>query len=105
MAEQLPPYRKYNTQTNVYSISGTIPKAKLCNGFLATNIGDTVVTINKKILFPSATPATAQGDAISFGGNEGEIFAGDIDVSFRTPLGAIPRIEIVQKFYVDKNSD
>ena len=97
-------YRKYNTQTNVYNTSQNIPKAKYMNGFVATNIGDTVVTINRKILFPSATPLTAQGDAFSFGGNEGEIFVGDLDIAFRAPVGAAPAIEILQKFYIDKDT-
>jgi len=107
--QQLPPYRKYNTQTNNYFTSGNIPKAKYCNGFLATNVGDTTVTINRKILFPSATPLVTQGDAVSFGGNEGEIFVGDIDISFAVagspfPVGVAPNIEIIQKYYIDKDS-
>ncbi len=97
-------FLKYNTTTNVYNISQTVPKAKFMNGFLATNIGDTIVTVNRKILFPSATPATSQGDAVSFGGNAGEIYIQDIDISFAAPAGVIPRVEIVQKFYPDVES-
>jgi len=102
MEEKLPPYRQYNTQTNRYNLSQEVPRVKNCNGFLATNIGDTPVTVNKKILFPSTTPLTVQGDAISFGGNEGEIYVGTIDIAFLVPLGATPLIEIIQKYYIDK---
>jgi len=102
--KELPPYRKYNTQTNVYNTSQTVPRAKLLNGYVATNIGDTTVTVNRKVLFPSATPATVQGDAFSIGGNEGEIFVGEgIDIAF-IGAGVAPAVEIVQKFYVDKQN-
>jgi len=106
MADQEQTYRKYNTQTNVYNTSQTAPRAKLLNGYVATNIGDTTVRVNGKILFPSTTPATVQGDAFSVGGNEGEIYVGDaLDISFAVPSGPAPAVEIVQKFYIDNKTN
>src|SRR4051812_29236534 len=93
--------RRYNFSVNVYDKSQTVPRERNCNGFTVTNIGDTPVRVNQKILFPSVTPATVQGDSISFGGNEGEIYVGDIVLSVLVPLGAAPLVEIIQKYYLE----
>jgi hypothetical protein len=89
----------WNEVTNIYTTSGKITVQRGCNGYTATNIGDTPVRINGKVLFPSATPLTVLGDSISLGGNRGEIYKGQIIVMFATPLGALPQVEIIQKFY------
>lgn len=95
-------YRRYNTYTQVFSRSGSPQRSQYCNGFTATNIGDVDVLINGKILFASATPATQQGDSISFGGNEGEIYIGNIQITFVVGgAGTNPRCELIEKFYVD----
>jgi hypothetical protein len=89
----------YNITYNRYSSSQEIPREELCNGFTIINIGDTIATINGKILFPSTTPATDQGDSFSVGGNAGEIYKGQLNLSFAVG-GANPLVEVIQKFYV-----
>jgi len=93
--------KKYNVQVNNYVKSQYIPVAKNCNGFTVTNIGDTALTINDIILFPSATPATVLGDSVSIGGNEGEIYTGNLKLSFLVPVGAAPNVQIIQKYYLE----
>jgi hypothetical protein len=95
------PINSYNLTTDIYIRSGTLPREQFLNSFIVTNIGDTPFTFNGKILFPSATPTTAQGDSISFGGNENEIYVGKMVLAFQLPLGAIPRCEIVRKYFTD----
>lgn len=94
-------YQKYVITTKRFSVSGDVPRSRNINGFTVTNIGDTAFKINDKILYPSATPATDQGDSVSYGGNEGEIYAGNMDLQFLVPLGAAPLCEIIFKYYVD----
>jgi len=91
----------YNISVNNYTASQVVPREKNCNGFMATNIGDTAVTVNGKILFPSATPLTVQGDSVSIGGNEEELYLGLIRIAFALLPGLTPQIEIIQKFYLD----
>lgn len=99
-------YRRYNFTTNNYALPGDIPRERYCNGFTVTNIGDTPLKINDAILFPSATPATVQGDSKSFGGNEGEIYIGKLSLSFLQPVLANPLCEIIQKYYIpDEEED
>lgn len=93
------PYR-WNLVTNIYRASASVIVIRGCNGFIATNLGDTAVLINGQTLFPSATPATVLGDSVSVFGNKGEIYGSQqIIVQFVQPLGAAPAVEIVQKFY------
>lgn len=96
-----PNYRKYNFSVNNYTESASIKREDNCNGFVATNLGDTPVVVAGKLLFPSTTPATVQGDSFSFVGNADEVYAGYIQIAFLLPLGAAPRVEIVQKFYLE----
>lgn len=94
-------FRRYNFTVNRFNQSKVIPRERNCNGYTITNIGDTALTVNGKILFPSVTPLTVQGDSISFGGNEGEIYIGYINLSFVQPVGVAPNAEVIQKFYLD----
>lgn len=93
--------RNYNVSVANYSTSQRVNVMKGCNGFTAVNLGDTTVFINDIPLFPSLTPATAIGDFVSIGGNEGEEYKGNIKISFRVPLNAAPQVQIIQKFYVE----
>jgi hypothetical protein len=90
----------YNISVATYSQSGFIDVIENCNGFTFTNLGDTIAEVNGMVIFPSATPATDLGDSRSIGGNAGEIYKGNIKLSFRQPLGVAPLVEIAQKFYV-----
>lgn len=93
--------RKFDTVVQIVTQSKWIDVFKDCNAIQFTNIGDTAVTVDEKILFPSATPATVLGDAVSYGGNENEVYAKQsVKVSFANPGGVNPKLEIVQKFYV-----
>jgi hypothetical protein len=91
---------KYNISVATYNQSGFIDVIENCNGFTFTNLGDTIAEVNGMVVFPSATPATDLGDSRSIGGNQGEIYSGNIKLSFRAPVGAAPLIEIAQKFFV-----
>lgn len=97
-------YRKYNISVQVYgpdTLSGGYVKVpELCNGFTITNIGTATFKVNGKILFPSATPASELGDSISFGGNEGEIYTGNLQIQFLGVLGATPQVEVIFKYYI-----
>lgn len=94
-------YRKFDTNTQIFTQSQQIDIYPNCNAILFTNLGDTTVTIDEKTLFPSATPATVQGDAVAYGGNENEVYnKQSVKVSFIQPVGVNPRLEVVQKFYV-----
>ena len=100
---QQPALRRYNIDVLRYAASVDIQRPKLVNGFTVTNLGDTPFLINGKILFPSATPATAQGDSMSFGGNEGEIYIGKMTLAFIAPIGAQPICEVVYKTYLEED--
>lgn len=95
------PIQKYNIAIGTYNTSQFIDVVENCNGFTFTNIGDTIAEVNGQVIFPSATPLTALGDSRSIGGNEGEIYKGNMRLLFRTPLGAAPLVEIVQKLYIE----
>ena len=90
----------FNVVTNQINISQKVKVEKGCNSFQVTNLGTSVIRVNKITLFPSATPATVAGDSITFGGNLGEIYKGDINITFVLPVGATPLAEISQKFYI-----
>lgn len=89
---------KYNTTGAVpYTTGGFITRVDNCNGFIATNTGDDIVTINDRVLYPGV-PGTSNGDSISIGGNFGELYFGNLKVAF-SGIGANPQITIEQKFY------
>jgi hypothetical protein len=67
---------------------------------MATNTGVDIVRVNGAILYPGI-PGISLGDSRTFGGNEGEIYCGNIIVSFASLV--TPEIEIIQKFYTEEN--
>lgn len=94
-------FKTFDTICQIITSSKFVDVYQQCNAIMVTNIGDTAVTVDEKILFPSATPLTVLGDAVSYGGNENEVYNKQVlKISFAQPLGANPKIEIVQKFYV-----
>lgn len=94
-------YRKWNTTgAQIVTKSGFVDVVKLCNGFTVTNTGTDTVRVNDAVLFPG-TFGSVLGDSRTFGGNEGEIYVGNIKISFTLPAGANPQVEIIQKFYVE----
>lgn len=87
----------YNTTgAQPYDLPTILKPVENCNGFVATNVGTTTVTINGHILYPG-TPGTNNGDAFTFGGNAGEVFRGNISIFFGA--GVTPLVTIDQKFY------
>lgn len=92
--------RKYNMTVQVYSENEYVPPAEKCFAFMFTNLGDTIATVNGMVVFPSATPATAIGDSRTIAAHWGELYTGNITLSFRAPLGAAPAVEIVQLYYI-----
>lgn len=98
-AQLFDPY-KWNFTVNTYTVSGEIPVQRGCNSIEVTNIGDTAVQINGIILFPSTTPATVLGNSISLGGNLGETYQGKLSLMFVQAIGALPQVQVIQKFYI-----
>jgi len=92
--------RIYNMDVQVYSANMYVPPAQNLFAFMFTNVGDTTATVNGMRVFPSATPLTALGDSRTIAGHEGDIYKGNITLSFAAPVGALPQIEIVQLFYI-----
>jgi hypothetical protein len=91
-------FLRYNTTGAVpYTQGGFITKQENLNGFIATNTGDDPVFVNDRILYPGVI-GTSNGDSITIGGNFGEIYTGNIKVSFQG-IGAAPQVTIEQKFY------
>lgn len=92
--------RRYYTQlVNFYSEAKSVPIAKDCTKYFVTNVGDTNATINQIPLYPGV-PGTSLGDSVAIGANELDIYSGNLDISFTTPVGAAPRIMIVQIVYL-----
>lgn len=98
-------FLKFNlTKAITYDRTVKIPVVRNCNGFMFTNLGDTIASVNGMIIFPSPTPATDLGDSRSIIGNVGEIYSGFLDLQFQAPLGATPLVEVVQKYYWDETT-
>lgn len=91
---------KYNIAVGQYNSSTIIPVVENCIGFMFTNIGGTTARIQDMVVFPSATPATVLGDSRSVMAHEGDIYKGNLKLSFDLPL-VNPNIEVVQLFYID----
>jgi len=92
--------RKYNISVLTYSGNEYVAVHKGCFAFMFTNLGDTIATVSGMVIFPSTAPTTSLGDSRTISGHELEVFAGNITLSFRAPLGASPLVEIVQLYYV-----
>lgn len=92
--------RVWNFSANIYTKSENIIFEKSCFGFMFTNIGDTVATVNGMVIFPSATPATSLGDSRSLMAHLLDIYKGNITLAF-APGGANPKVEVVQLYYAE----
>lgn len=94
------PY-EFNQTVNRYTESTKIKVEKGCNAVQVTNLGTSTIQINGITLFPSTTPATVAGDSVSFGGNLGEVYKGNLDLTIVLPTGLTPVAEVIQKFYIN----
>lgn len=98
--------KTYNIDPQVYTESKNINIDPRCNSIAFQNTGDTAVRINSIwTLFPSSAPATIAGDFFSINGNEMEKFGGTIRIQFVAPVGAAPRLEVIQQFYPNLNKE
>lgn len=92
-------FLKYNfTGAQPYRESGFVKRVNNCNGFIAVNTGDEIAVVNDQVLYPGV-PGTNLGDSKTVGGNAGEVFLGNIKITFNGG-GANPEVTIDQKFYI-----
>lgn len=99
--KRLPATYRWNMITQSYQLSGWYTVPLHCNGFMVTNTGDVLVTVNDQIL-NAGVPGTSLGDSKTFGGNEGELYDGTLKVAFANPTaGVAPNIEVVYKVYTN----
>lgn len=94
------PDRIYNMMVITENESGFVDVPKGCNGFTFTNTGDVIAEVNGMIAYPGVI-GTSLGDSRSIGGNQDEIYLGNIKLSF-TGAGANPAVEFAFKIYADK---
>jgi len=92
-----PIYFDDNSSVYTPSASPQIKPLPGCYAFMATNIGDTIVTVNDEILYPGV-PGTSVGDSITIGGHYGYEYKGFIRIQFATPAGTLPQVSIKQLF-------
>lgn len=88
----------WNISVLTYSVGDSITVLPNCFAVMARNRGDDTAFVNDLVIFPSATPATAIGDAVSFAGNWLDLFCGNINLKF-AGVGGAPLVEITQLFY------
>jgi hypothetical protein len=94
--------RKYNIRQVPINVSGQYVLDKCCNGFVAVNIGDTLVRVAQIPLKPPPAPALT-GESTGVQGNADETFVGTngiLPVTFVAPIGANPLVMIIEKYYV-----
>lgn len=92
------PRQKYNLVTITVNKSGFVPIPANTNGYFVTSTGADIVDVNDQVYYPGV-PGVSLGDSRTYGGNQNEIFVGNIKVAFRTI--ANPAIEIVFKVFID----
>lgn len=93
-------YTLFDTNVQTYVRSFILKPLENCNAINIVNIGDEIVTVNGRPLYPG-TPGTINGDSYSVGGNANEIYVGSINISFAGG-GANPNLLVEQKFYTAK---
>lgn len=89
----------FDETTTLYT-DGAPPQIKPmngCIGYMATNTGDTIVTVNDKVLYPGV-PGTNVGDSVVIGGHFGYEYKGYIRIVFAAPVGTLPQLELTQLF-------
>lgn len=93
--------REFDYNVQFFTKSGFFDVLDSCNSISFTNVGDTQVNVDQIILNPSATPPNPLGDSATIGGNANEVLSRKtIQVIFVQPVGAAPRLQVIQKFYV-----
>jgi len=92
---------EFNVIVQEYTQQTEVEVPELCNGFTARNIGDDTARVNGIQLLPPLVPGTS-GESVQIAGNYGENYSGRIQLQF-AGVGVNPRVEIIQKFYINKN--
>lgn len=87
--------KKYNLIYEVVKQSQSVYIMANVNGYTVINQGLTDATVNGVILH--AGTATASGESLSVGGNEGEIFNGRLDIAINTNVG---NVVVIQKIFL-----
>ncbi len=72
---------------------------RLCNSIMVTNIGTTICFVNNFPLHPGV-PGTNNGEAFIMGGNQDEIYRGQLQIRFTGNTGAAM---VTQKFFRRKD--
>lgn len=88
--------KRFNNAVQVYTTPTDVPVMQRCLAYQFTNLGDTIAFVNGMIIHPSPTPLTALGDSRRVSCHEGYEYSGNIIIAFQSPLGATPKVEIVQ---------
>lgn len=89
--------RKYNIAKKLYNTGPVqVPLGNNVNGFTVHNTGNTIVRVNNEPLQP--------GESQTVGGNEGEVYIGQLTIDFRLPTPApgtpVNAAWVSWKFYV-----
>lgn len=96
--------REYNFDVQNYTQEIMYDTTGLCNAITFINKGNTPVSINGVLLMPSplnvAVGDRFAGETVSFGGNEGEIYRGQVKILFPAPIGTDPVVTAIQKYYL-----
>jgi len=92
------PSRKFNITAQQYTQAGRYEVVQNCNCITVTNLGNAIAYFNGMILHPGTVGSTL-GDSRTIGGNEGEIYKGELVISFDS--GSTPKVEVIQKYYTE----
>lgn len=89
--------RKYTILCQEYSRGQKINVDPKCNGIQVINRGADAIMVNGITLFSATLWETQSGESINIGGNEGEIFAGRLDVTMSSSQS---KAVVIQKIYI-----
>lgn len=91
---------KYNIQGSSYTVNTEIPVEQNCNAFTVINEGDGIAFVNGIELkpYPPGHPELT-GEAVTVGGNIGEVYSGRIEIKFEIGQAA-PKVVVIKKYYL-----
>ncbi len=90
--------RPWNWSVDIATNSQIFTYINGATGFLFTNTGLDIVSVNGKVLYPGV-PGTSLGDGFAIAAHKGDVFKGQIQIRFTN--AAAMQLEIVQIFYMD----
>lgn len=92
--------RYFNMSCITYNNSRNVVLEQTVYAWMVTNIGDSVIVVNGKKLFPSATPTTSAGDALVIGAHVLDFYRGTLTIAVAVGTAA-PSYEVTQLFYAE----